>query len=184
MKTVLQLICAPKSFTCSSPSCKLAPSTVMSSVSSARGLLSPLTVIFCRVGENLFKEVNLNAYSLIVTRVQTNLWEFCSNSCFDFAHSSFGVDVNCQRKTICKCWRLRGRRYCQGHHSWTRMSGRKHVSVSKNQKMRLTYSNMRGVGQERNEQPQARFIRVVSRLNELGLFKASIRGTCKISFTQ
>ena len=135
MKTVLQLICAPKSFTCNSPSCRLAPSTVMSSVSSARGFLSPLTVIFCRVGENLFKEVNLNAYSLMATRVQTNLWEFCSNSCFDFAHSSFGVDVNCQRKTICKCWRLRGRRYCQGHHSWTRtrMSGRKHVSVSKNQ---------------------------------------------------
>ena len=52
MKTVLQLICAPKSFTCSSPSCRLAPSTVLSSVSSARGFLSPLTVIFCRLGEN------------------------------------------------------------------------------------------------------------------------------------
>ena len=97
----------------------------------------------------------------MVTRVQTNLWEFCSNSCFDFAHSSFGVDVNCQRKTICKCWRLRGRRYCQGHHSssWTRMSGRKHVSVSKNQESRCRadakYSNMRGVGQERNEQQES-----------------------------
>lgn len=52
MKTVLQLICAPKSFTCSSPSCRLTPSTVLSSVSSARGFLSPLTVIFCRLGEN------------------------------------------------------------------------------------------------------------------------------------
>ena len=52
MKTVLQLIWAPKSFTCSSPSCRLTPSTVLSSVSSARGFLSPLTVIFCRLGEN------------------------------------------------------------------------------------------------------------------------------------
>ena len=52
MKTVLQLICAPKSFTCSSPPCRLAPSTVLSFVSSARGFLSPLTVILCRVGEN------------------------------------------------------------------------------------------------------------------------------------
>ena len=113
MKTVLQLICAPKSFTCSSPSCKLAPSTVLSSVSSARGFLSPLTVIFCREGENYSMRLMNILVVMARTSMDTNLWEFCSNSCFDFAHGSFGFDVNGQRKTICKCWRLRSRRYCQ-----------------------------------------------------------------------
>ena len=55
MKTVLQLICAPRSFTCNSPSCRLAPSTVLRFVSSARAFLSPLTVIFCRAGPNYTK---------------------------------------------------------------------------------------------------------------------------------
>ena len=56
MKTVLQLICAPKSFTCNSPPCRSAPSTVLSFVSSARGFLSPLTVIFCRADLNYSKK--------------------------------------------------------------------------------------------------------------------------------
>jgi len=55
MKTVLQLICMPKSFTCNSPSRRWAPSTALSSVSSVRGFLSPLTVIFCRAGPNYSK---------------------------------------------------------------------------------------------------------------------------------
>ena len=117
MNTVLQLICAPKSFTCSSPSCRLAPSTVLSSVSSARGFLSPLTVIFCRLGENYSGRLTEYSYGTNCFRVLSNLWKFRSNSCFDFADGSFGFDVNCQRKATCKSWRLRGRRYCQGHHS-------------------------------------------------------------------